>query len=469
MSASPQPVTFRERARRDLGSAKAEANDRGARRFTGLRSAAAAAYPSFEEMRDRARQIRLHTLAHLDTYLERFAEAVEAAGGRVFFVADAAEANEYITRLAAARGARLVVKAKSMVSEEIELNHALEANGVEVVETDLGEFIVQLSGDRPSHIIAPVIHKTRQEIGALFAQRLGVPYTDEPTELNQIARRHLRSRFLSADIGVSGVNFGVAETGSVCTVTNEGNGRLCTTTPPVHVALMGMERLVPTLGDLAVMLEVLARSGTGQRLSVYTNVVTGPRRPGEPDGPDELHVVVLDNGRSEVLASPSAEILSCIRCGACLNVCPVYRETGGHAYGSVYPGPIGAVVTPALFGLEEWGDLAYASTLCGACREACPVRIDIPRLLLQLREEAAAEAPPFRWLRSGLAAYARAASNPSLWRAFLAAGGLVGRTMGRRGWIHRLPFHGAGWTDHRDLPTPAAESFRAWWRRTRGT
>lgn len=463
-------TSFRDRARADIGTAKAAAIDMGARRLTDLRLAAAAKYQAMEVMRDRAREVRLHTLANLDRYLEEFTASAEAAGARVFFAADASEANAYVLRVASDCNARQIVKSKSMVTEEIELNHALAADGREVVETDLGEFIVQLSGDRPSHIIAPVLHKTRFDIGRLFSSELDTPYTDDPIELNQVARRHLREIFLSADMGISGVNFGVASSGSICTVTNEGNGRLTTTAPRVHVAIMGMERLVPTMGDLAVMLEVLARSATGQALSVYTNIVTGPRRQDDADGPDEVHIVILDNGRTQVLASQVSEILACIRCGACLNICPVYREVGGHAYESVYSGPVGAVLTPALFGYAGWADLPYASTLCGACREACPIRIDIPRLLAVQREEITARGESeFSWLGMGLAAYTRVASHPGLWRAFLASAGAFGRILGRQGWISRLPLHGAGWTDHRDLPSPARHSFHSWWRTNRGT
>jgi L-lactate dehydrogenase complex protein LldF len=452
------PVTFRERAKLDIGTAKARANDVSARRLAAHREEAASEFAGFEEMRDRARQIRLHTLARLENYLAEFADSVERLGGKVFFAGDAAEANGYVCDVATRAGVRSAVKVKSMVTEEIELNHALEQAGVTVVETDLGEFIVQLSGDRPSHIIAPVLHKTRQEIGRLFEDKLGV----------DIARRHLRPIFLAADMGISGANFGVASTGSIVTVTNEGNGRLSTTAPRIHVVVMGMERLVPGPGDLTVMLEVLARSGTGQRLSAYTNIVTGPRRPGDPDGPDELHVVILDNGRSRVLGSSASEILGCIRCGACLNVCPVYRTVGGHAYGGTYAGPVGSVLTPAMAEDGGWSDLPFASTLCGACRDACPIRIDIPGMLTALRSELIGESG-FGWLRPGLSAYARAATNPTLWRAFLAAGSVFGRTVGRTGWVEKLPFHAGNWTERRDLPAPAAESFHAWWRHNRGT
>lgn len=462
------PVTFRQRASVDLGTPKAEANDRSARRLSAKRDRASAAYGGFEEMRDRAREIRLHTLANLDRYLGEFADSVERVGGKVFFAADAAEANDYISTVAAGAGVQRAVKSKSMVTEEIELNHHLEHDGIEVVETDLGELIVQLSGDRPSHIIAPVMHKTRQEIGQLFSETLNVPYTDEPTELNAIARRHLRPMFLSADMGISGVNFAVASTGSISTVTNEGNGRMSTSAPRLHVAVMGMERVVPTPEDMMVMFEVLARSATGQRLSVYTNIVTGPRRTDDADGPDELHVVILDNGRSGVLSSSAAEILGCIRCGACLNICPVYRVAGGHAYGGVYAGPVGSVLTPVLEGPQGWADLPFASTLCGACREVCPIRIDIPSMLADLRSELVSDAG-FGWLKPGLAAYTKAATHPRVWRAFLRSGNLVGRTFGRSGWISNLPFHAGNWTEERDLPAPAAQSFSAWWRQNRGT
>ncbi len=461
-------TTFRERANLDIDTPKSAANDLGARRLAALRDRAVSEYPVMDDMRDRARSIRLHTLSSLDSYLSEFAESVARVGGHVFFAGDADEAKGYITALAADRGVKKAVKSKSMVTEEIELNDALDAAGVDVVETDLGEFIVQLSGDTPSHIIAPVLHWTRFGVGELFAEKIDAPYTDDPIELNSIARAHLRKIFLEADMGISGVNFGVASTGSICTVTNEGNGRLSTTAPRIHVAVMGMERLVPTPGDLAVMLEVLARSATGQRLSVYTNIVTGPRRPGDPDGPDEFHVVILDNGRSRVLGSPESEILACIRCGACLNICPVYREVGGHAYGSVYSGPVGAVLTPALMG--KGFDLPFASSLCGACQEVCPVRIDIPRMLLNLRARSSqAGDSEFRWLRAGLSAYARAASHPVLWRSFLGAGSIVSRTTGRSGWVRKLPWHAGAWTESRDLISPARQSFHSWWKANRGT
>jgi L-lactate dehydrogenase complex protein LldF len=456
-------TSFLERARADIGSDQVAAVQRGARRFRDHRSEAVDEYAAMEAMRDRAREIRLHTLANLDRYLGTFADAVEANGGTVFFAADASEANEYVVQLAAAKAVQGVVKSKSMLTEEIHLNDALEAAGVDVVETDLGELIVQLSGDRPSHIIAPVLHKTRFEVGELFRDSFDVPYTDDPIELNAIARRYLRHRFLTADMGISGVNIAIAETGSICLVTNEGNGRLSTTAPAIHVAVMGMERIVPSVGDAAVILEVLARSATGQKLSSYTNIITGPRRPGEPDGPDELHVVIVDNGRSDVLGGSTSEILACIRCGACLNACPVYRTVGGHAYGSVYQGPVGSVLSPSLFDLDEWADLPYASTLCGACLEVCPVRIDIPRLLLEQRRRAVEAKVGPMWMKRPLRAYARVATHPRRYRRLLSVGALSGRLF-KSGWITRLPWRGKAWTSSRDLQAPSS-SFHRWWRR----
>jgi L-lactate dehydrogenase complex protein LldF len=457
--------TFRSRADAAVGTSPVAASARGARRFTDNRLEAVAAFGAIEETRDAARRIRLHTLANLDSYLARFAEQVEANGGTVHWAADAAEANDIVVAIARTAAAATAVKSKSMVTEETELNDALGDAGIDVVETDLGEFIIQLAGDRPSHIIAPVMHKTRQDIGDLFERRLGIEYTDDPEELNAAARRHLRRIFLEAGIGISGVNFAVAESGSIALVTNEGNGRLTTTAPAVHVAVMGMERIVPTFRDLGVMLDVLARSATGQKLTSYTTVVTGPRRPGDPDGPEEFHVVVLDNGRSEVLGQSTAEILACIRCGACLNVCPVYRESGGHAYGTTYAGPVGAVLNPSLLSLNEHGDLAYASSLCGACLEVCPIRIDLPGMLVELRNRNVEAGLDPVSLRRAIGRYTAAATRPAAYRALLRAGGLFARlTRSRDGWIASLPFMGKHWTAHRDFPKPAARPFHRRWR-----
>jgi L-lactate dehydrogenase complex protein LldF len=463
-----QPVSFLSRAEALIGTHEADAVDHGVRNFLVLREKSVAELPALETLRDRARAIRLHALRHLDRLLAHFADQLQAAGGQVHWAADATEARQIAADILERTGSRRVVKSKSMVSEEIELNEHLETLGLDVVETDLGEFIAQLAGDTPSHIIAPVLHMTRQDIGKLFADKLAVPYTDDPLELNRIARTHLREVFLRADAGISGVNMAVAESGSIVLVTNEGNGRLISTTPRVHIALMGMERIVSRWEDAAVVLETLARSATGQRLSVYTNVITGPRREDDPDGPDELHVIVIDNGRSQILAGKTAEILACIRCGACLNACPVFRTSGGHAYGTVYSGPFGSIVTPGLHGMDPWWDLPYASTLCGACEEVCPVRIQIPKMLLQLREQAASEGRLPGWLENGMARYARTTTDPSRWgRAKRWAHRLAG-LVSSRGWIRRMPGPGRGWTSSRDLPRPAKESFNDWWRANRG-
>jgi len=440
-------------------------------RFVQNRALALAALPEAEALRDHARRIRAHTIVHLDRYLAQFAESVERNGGVVHWAKTPAEAVNYVVELAQSRAVKLAVKSKSMVSEEVELNAALEAAGVRVVETDLGEYIVQLSGDRPSHIVTPIIHKSKEEVADLFRTSLNASEAEvaDIPAMTALARRLLRAEFLKADMGISGANFGVAETGSICLVTNEGNGRLTTTVPSLHVVMMGIERLVPTLEDLGVMVQLLARSSTGQKLSVYTNIITGPRRmadnSGEPDGPTELHVVLVDNGRTKILGSELAEILYCIRCGACLNACPVYQHIGGHAYNSVYSGPVGSVVTPGLYGLAAWGELPHASSLCGACREACPVRIDIPHLLLKLRAATVRAGLAPAWLKIGIRLYQMAVVRPWLYRlgGRMAAWGT--RLLARNGWITtRLPGPLSGWTDYRDFPAFAGKSFSQRWR-----
>ena len=438
------------------------------------RSLAMGSLPEAEALRDHARRIRAHTLANLDRYLAQFAGAVEQRGGQVYWAETGEAATRYVAELAQARGVRSAVKSKSMVTEELELNHVLEAAGVQVVETDLGEFIVQLAGEKPSHIVTPTIHKTKEQVAELFRQKLHASPAEvgDVPGMTALARRVLRQRFLEADMGISGANFGVADSGSICLVTNEGNGRLTTTVPPIHVVVMGMERLVPTLADLAVMLQLLARSSTGQKLSVYSNIITGPRRQAaagaEPDGPDELHVVIVDNGRSRVLGTEMAEILYCIRCGACLNSCPVYHKIGGHAYGGPYSGPVGSVLAPSLYGLEDWGDLPHASSLCGACREVCPVRIDIPRMLLKLRDETTQANQNPAWLKWGIRGYEYVVLRPGLYRlgGRLAAWGT--RLLARDGWLTRLPGPLSAWTRQRDFPAFARKSFSQRWREERG-
>jgi L-lactate dehydrogenase complex protein LldF len=433
--------------------------------------------PDAEGLRTLARQIKSQVLDHLDFYLEQFAGNVRKNGGQVHFAATAAEAHQHFIAIARANNCQLIVKSKSMVSEEIELNKALEAAGLTPVETDLGELIVQLAHDRPSHLVMPVMHMKAKQIGEVFAEFFHVPFTDDPPTLAEMARVYLRERFHRADMGVSGVNFGIAETGSIVLVTNEGNGRMCTSRPRIHVALMGMEKLLPRFADLGVFLKLLARSATGMPMSQYTSIITGPRRPGEHDGPEQFHVVILDNGRRDVLATEYRDTLRCIRCGACLNACPVYRTIGGHAYGSVYPGPIGSLLTPLFNGLPNHPDLPQASSLCGACLEACPVQINIPEMLIKLRRDWVAtrpataadlmSAPPpapsrterllFKLWTFGLASPSRYRLGQRLQRLFLR------ELADEQGWIQSLPGPAKPWTDHRDFPAPAVKTFRQLW------
>jgi L-lactate dehydrogenase complex protein LldF len=383
--------------------------------FQKNRAAALAAFEGREAHFARARAARLNSLAHLPELLEQLEASATAAGTRVHWAADAAEARDIITGIARASKAKVVVKGKSMVSEEVGLNPALEASGCEVWETDLGEFIVQLAGEPPSHIIAPSIHKSRQDVAALFRLRLGLAVEDGGESipgLTMLARRALREKFLAADMGVTGVNMAVAETGSVILVENEGNIRMSTTCPRVHVALMSLEKVVATLEDAASLLRVLPRSATGQKMSSYVSVLTGPRRAGETDGPRESHLVILDNGRSKVMADPVLrETLLCFRCGACLNSCPVYQTIGGHAYGSVYSGPIGALISSMVLPPEDTRDLPFGCTLCGACKRTCPLSIDHPKLMLRLRERVCGGHPPLAG-----AAHAFLAQHPLAYR-----------------------------------------------------
>lgn len=463
------PLTFHRRARNALDNANLqEALDVSTGRMTAARRQAFAELAGGDAIRDHARQIRAHTIAHLATYLDQFVERAQAAGATVTFAATADDARRYVLALAQTHGVQRIVKSKSMVTEEIDLNTSLEAAGLRVIETDLGEYVVQLDHDHPSHIIAPIIHKTRRDVAATFQRELHASDADvaDIPAMTAFARRQLRAEFLAADMGISGVNFAVAETGSICLCTNEGNGRLTTSAPRLHVAMMGLERIVPTTPDLGVMLQVLARSATGQPLTVYTNLITGPRQPDDPDGPSDLHIVIVDNGRSRMLRTELEEILYCIRCGACLNACPVYQEIGGHTYASVYPGPVGSVFTPGAFGREAWSDLPQASSLCGACKEVCPVRIDIPRMLLALRADSiAAGEGPF-WVRAGLRAFSAVATRPWVFRLFGRFGRMALGLLAKDGRIESLPGPLAGWTRYRTFPMMAPETFTARWRRT---
>jgi L-lactate dehydrogenase complex protein LldF len=461
-AASPD---FATRANHALADARLRAAlDRVTGTLGARRESAFASLESADLVRDAARAARMRALTDLAGHLEQFEAKLTANRVHVHWAETPADANRFIADIAERTGSRRVVKSKSMVSEEIHLNSALERAGVTVVETDLGEYIVQLANDRPSHIIAPIIHLTRQDVGRVMEGRLNVPYTDDTRALAATARERLRDEFLRADMGISGANFGVVETGTICLVTNEGNGRMVTTLPRVHVVLMGIEKLIPTLQDLDRCLKVLARSATGQKLTVYTTFVHGPRKRGEVDGPDEVHVVLLDNGRSRIRAGDTAEILGCIRCGACLNACPVYRTIGGHAYGDIYPGPVGAVVTPGLRGLEPWRELPGASSLCGACRDVCPVRLDIPRMLLALRDRVEREAPTVPALARGIKVFARVASRPALYRRGASVVRWWLRRLATDGWVRRAPGPARAWTDFRDLKAPARATFQAQWR-----
>lgn len=461
MHVSPR---FADRVEQAMGDAHLRAAlDRATSQLGSRRLLALSTLDDARGVRAAARAARMDAIAHLGDYLERFEAQLVANGAHVHWAETPADANRVIADIAKATACRHAVKSKSMVSEETHLNEALEAEGIDVVETDLGEYIVQLRKDRPSHIVAPIIHLTREDVGRVVSERLSVPYTDDAKALAAIARARLRQEFLRADMGISGANFGVVETGTICLVTNEGNGRMVTTMPRVHVALLGIEKLVETMADLDSCLKVLARSATGQKLTVYTTLVRGPRQPGDADGPDELHVVLLDNGRSRILAGETAEILGCIRCGACLNACPVYRTIGGHAYGDTYPGPVGAIVTPGLRGLDAWRELPQASSLCGACKEVCPVSLDIPRMLLALRGAAGAASQP-RSLQIGMRLFAWAAARPAVYRR---ASRLIRWALNREardGWIHRLPGYAGRWTMSRDLKAPAPRSFEQRWR-----
>jgi L-lactate dehydrogenase complex protein LldF len=432
------------------------------------RARAAERLPEFEALRECGREIKDHVLEHLDLYLEYFTRRFEAAGGQVHWARDGAEARRIVLEIAQAEGARTVTKSKSMVAEEIGLNPFLEASGLRVVETDLGEYIVQLAGQTPSHLVGPAVHMTKDEVADLFQKHHGGPKLQDGPALVAEARRVLRERYFEADVGITGANFLVAETGSVVTVTNEGNAELTQGLPRVHVCVTGIEKVVPTMEDAFTLLRLLARSATGQEFSAYTTVMTGPKRAGDLDGPEAFHLVLVDNGRSSMIGSHFQEMLRCIRCGACMNHCPVYLAAGGHAYGSVYVGPMGSVLSPQFNGIENTYTLPNASTFCGRCEEVCPVRIPLPKLMRFWREEQfkrALNPPTVRW---GLGLWRFLAERPALYRlATRAAGSALHLLAGSRGRLRRLPFAG-GWTSSRDLPAPAARTFMAEYRRRGG-
>ncbi|MEY9938984.1 LutB/LldF family L-lactate oxidation iron-sulfur protein [Streptacidiphilus sp. MAP5-3] len=430
----------------------------------------------WEQLREAGAALKLRTLRHLDSYLLQLEESVSKAGGLVHWAADAAEANRIVTELVRATGQSEVVKVKSMATQEIGLNEALEAAGIRAYETDLAELIVQLGDDRPSHILVPAIHRNRAEIREIFRQQMaewGRPapedLTDDPRALAEAARLHLREKFLRAKVAVSGANFAIAETGTVGVVESEGNGRMCLTLPETLITVMGIEKVLPKWQDLEVFLQLLPRSSTGERMNPYTSTWRGVTL---GDGPQTFHLVLLDNGRTATLSDTvGRQALGCIRCSACLNVCPVYERTGGHAYGSVYPGPIGAILTPQLVGVDHAETLPFASTLCGACYEACPVKINIPEVLTHLRAEVVEAKRAKRRTPTAEALAMKAATavlaNPDRLAAAQRAASLGGRVLGRKGVIGPLPGPLHGWTDARDTPAPPAESFRGWWKRTK--
>ena len=439
--------------------------------FIDKRAKAAEKLPEFEALRDSARDIKNHTLAHLDLYLDAYEEKVREAGGHVHWAVTAEDAVKHVLDICKARGAKTVTKGKSMISEEMGLNAAMEAAGLVPVETDLGEYIIQLRNETPSHIIAPAVHLNKEQVEGDF-RRVHTHLAkerdlSEPVKLLTEARAVLRERFLAADIGITGANFLIAETGTSIIVTNEGNGDLTQTLPKVHIVLASIEKVVPTLDDATQLLRVLARSATGQEMSVYTTFSTGPRRPGDVDGPEEYHVILLDNGRSSMLGSEFEDMLRCIRCGACMNHCPVYHAVGGHAYGWVYPGPMGAVLTPTLIGVDKGGHLPNASTFCGRCESVCPVRIPLPKLMRHWREREFERHLSPAPVRYGIAAWAFFAKRPALYRfateLAMKALGWMGKSKGR---FSSLPLAG-GWTDYRDLAAPEGSTFQSQWK-TRG-
>ena len=454
-------TSFPEAARVALGDSRLRENLRNATTtIRDKRARVVAEVPDWEELRDAGRAIKEDVMHRLDEYLLQFEAAVQAAGGNVHWARDAAEANALVLEIARAHDASEVVKVKSLATDEIGLNNALAAGGVQAIETDFAELILQLDGDWPSHILVPAIHRNRSEIRDLFLRTIAEPpLSDEPSELAETARVYLREKFLTAKVGISGANFGVAETGTVVVVESEGNGRMCTTLPPVLVTVMGIEKLVPTFADLEVFLQLLPRSSTGERMNPYTSLWSGVT---EGDGPREFHIVLLDSGRTRVLADEvGRQALHCIRCSACLNVCPVYSRTGGHAYGSVYPGPIGAILTPQLRGVEHAKSLPFASSLCGACYEVCPVKIDIPSVLLHLRSEVVRKAgsTPERVTMRGLA---RVFGRVRVYELAQRFARVVQRP------ARHLPGPLAKWTRTRELKPIPKETFREWWSRERG-
>ncbi|BCJ87626.1 LutB/LldF family L-lactate oxidation iron-sulfur protein [Effusibacillus dendaii] len=434
-------------------------------RLEGGKLASSEALGNWQEWREQGSRIRSHVVQHLDYYLGQLIQNVKKRGGHVHIADTAEHAVQIFLDITKQKNAKSVLKSKSMVSEEVHLNKALEEIGVKVLESDLGEYIIQLFGEAPSHIIIPAIHKNRYQIADKFSAISGEQISEDTPTLTAFARRKLRQEFLEADIGVSGCNFAIAESGSIVMFTNEGNGRMVTTLPPVHVAFMGMERLLPSFEDLETFVNLLPRSATGQKITSYVSVINGPRKEEDLDGAQEFHLIIVDNGRSNILGDDEfQEVLNCIRCGACLNVCPVYRHIGGHAYGDVYPGPIGAVITPLLRDdMKVWGDLPYASSLCGACTDACPVKIPLHDMLVHLRARKVKLGLTPGWERMAFRMYRGSFANPGRYRLSMRAAKLMVPFMAKDGYIEKGPLHMLGWTNARHFPSPAPQSFREKW------
>lgn len=421
---------------------------------------------NWEEWRERGRQIRLHTIAHLDYYLNLFVENARSHGVHVHFADNAVEATDIVMTIAKHKEAQSVIKSKSMVSEEVHINRALELSGIEAIESDLGEYIIQLAGEGPSHIVIPAIHKNRYQIAELLSEDAGETLEPDTTILAGYVRRKLRQKFLEADIGMTGCNFAIAETGSMVLFENEGNARMVTTVPKTQITLMGMERIVPSWADLEVMATLLPRSATGQRLTMYMSGISGPKRTADADGPEEMHIIIVDNGRSQQLGDPEfQELLNCIRCGACLNVCPVYRQIGGHSYGGTYSGPIGAVLTPALNkNVAEWDDIASASSLCGACYEACPVKIPLHDMLVSLRRRKVERGHGDKLEALGMKGFATLMANSKRFALAMRLGKIAQKPLVHNKGITLKLGPLKGWNTYRVAPTLADHSFRDQWK-----